>query len=81
MGLGSEISTPSLSNHSFLNFSLSIQFSMLAERLALERQEIQVRKKAQEKVSNTLPKTSLLISIKYPALEMSIFKKQVDLHG
>lgn len=28
------------------------QFSMLAERLALEREKIQVRKKAQEKVSS-----------------------------
>lgn len=37
---------------------------MLAERLALERQEIQVRKKAQEKVSCVLLKTLLLISIK-----------------
>lgn len=39
-------------SYSFLScsFFLLIQFSMLAERLTLERQEIQVRKKAQEKV-------------------------------
>lgn len=42
---------------------------MLAERLALERQEIQVRKKAQEKVSNALHKTFLLIAVTYPALK------------
>lgn len=42
---------------------------MLAERLALERQEIQVRKKAQEKVSNALHKTVLLIAVTYPALQ------------
>lgn len=47
----------------FLIF-VHIQFSILAERLALERQEIQVRKKAQEKVSSGAVKTSHL-SIKY----------------
>lgn len=34
---------------------LFFQFSLLADRLAQEQQEIQVRKKAQEKVNSILP--------------------------